>query len=243
MSYEDSGAYVAKSALGGAQLGIHRTQMTGQGGVYAKLIAARTELQNMEIKKSGHNKFAGYDYFELGDFLPAIQHLFAKYGLVDIIQFNKEMAVMYVVDTADGSSVMFTSPMADAQLKGCHPIQNLGAVETYQRRYLYVTAMAIVEHDALESVTGSANGAPAPKAAPAPRAEKVVSTDADQALFVDGLIELGRASTSLPDLSNLWKQNQAQIDGVKNGNPALFSKLQKQFAEIKSKLQLDKDAE
>lgn len=215
----------------------------GFGGVFAKLIAARTELQNMEIKKSGHNKFAGYDYFELGDFLPAIQHLFAKHGLVDIIQFDKEMASMRIVDTTDGSSVMFTSPMADAQLKGCHPIQNLGAVETYQRRYLYVTAMAIVEHDALESVTGSANGAPAPKAAPAVRVEKVVSTDADQALFVDGLIELGRASTSLPDLSNLWKQNQAQIDGVKNGNPALFSKLQKQFAEIKSKLQLDKDAE
>jgi hypothetical protein len=41
--------------------------------------------------------------------------------------------------------------MADAQLKGCHPIQNLGAVETYTRRYLWVTAMEIVEHDALDS--------------------------------------------------------------------------------------------
>jgi len=41
--------------------------------------------------------------------------------------------------------------MADANLKGCHPIQNLGAVETYTRRYLWVTAMEIVEHDALDS--------------------------------------------------------------------------------------------
>jgi hypothetical protein len=41
--------------------------------------------------------------------------------------------------------------MADANLKGCHPIQNLGAVETYNRRYLWVTAMEIVEHDALDS--------------------------------------------------------------------------------------------
>ena len=36
-------------------------------------------------------------------------------------------------------------------LKGCHPIQNLGAVQTYIRRYLWVTAMEIVEHDALDS--------------------------------------------------------------------------------------------
>jgi hypothetical protein len=41
--------------------------------------------------------------------------------------------------------------MAEANLKGCHPIQNLGAVETYTRRYLWVTAMEIVEHDALDS--------------------------------------------------------------------------------------------
>jgi len=44
--------------------------------------------------------------------------------------------------------------MADAHLKGCHPIQNLGAVETYSRRYLYVTALEIVEHDALDATTG-----------------------------------------------------------------------------------------
>jgi hypothetical protein len=41
--------------------------------------------------------------------------------------------------------------MAEANLKGCHPIQNLGAVETYTRRYLWVSAMEIVEHDALDS--------------------------------------------------------------------------------------------
>jgi hypothetical protein len=44
--------------------------------------------------------------------------------------------------------------MADANLKGAHPIQNLGAVETYTRRYLWVTAMEIVEHDVLDATTG-----------------------------------------------------------------------------------------
>ena len=41
--------------------------------------------------------------------------------------------------------------MADANLKGTHPIQNLGAVETYQRRYLYMAALEIVEHDAIDA--------------------------------------------------------------------------------------------
>ena len=41
--------------------------------------------------------------------------------------------------------------MSSAALKGCHEVQNLGAVQTYLRRYLWVTAMEIVEHDALDS--------------------------------------------------------------------------------------------
>jgi hypothetical protein len=44
--------------------------------------------------------------------------------------------------------------MGSAALKGCHEVQNIGAVETYQRRYLWVTAMEIVEHDALDSSEG-----------------------------------------------------------------------------------------
>jgi hypothetical protein len=45
--------------------------------------------------------------------------------------------------------------MGSAQLKGCHEVQNIGAVETYQRRYLWVAALEIVEHDALDATTGA----------------------------------------------------------------------------------------
>jgi hypothetical protein len=40
--------------------------------------------------------------------------------------------------------------MSDAQLKGCHNVQNLGAVETYIKRYLYQNCFEIVEADALD---------------------------------------------------------------------------------------------
>ena len=123
--------------------------------VFKKLQAARCELQRMPLKKSGNNKFAGYQYFELGDFLPAINDLFAKHGLCGVVSFEPEIATLTIYDVEGEGSVKFTSPMGSAALKGCHEVQNIGAVETYQRRYLYVSALEIVEHDALEPVTGA----------------------------------------------------------------------------------------
>ena len=120
-------------------------------GVHKKLMEARIALQAAPLKKSGHNKFAGYQYFELGDFLPTINTIFHKLGLCSVISFDKDLATMCITDTDDGSQIVLTSPMAEANLKGCHPIQNLGAVETYTRRYLYVSALEICEHDALDS--------------------------------------------------------------------------------------------
>lgn len=121
--------------------------------VYKKLIDARNLLQTTELTKSGFNKFAGYKYFELGDFLPSVQAIFKDVGLVDVISFSADVATMTIFDVEDGSSIVFTSPMGSATLKGCHEVQNIGAVETYQRRYLYTTALAIVESDALDATT------------------------------------------------------------------------------------------
>jgi hypothetical protein len=58
---------------------------------------------------------------------------------------------IYDVDGTDRGFVTFTSPMSSAALKGCHDVQNLGAVQTYLRRYLWTNAFEIVEHDAIDS--------------------------------------------------------------------------------------------
>ena len=120
-------------------------------GVHKKLMAARMSLQEATLKKSGHNKFAGYNYFELGDFIPTITEIFYNIGLCGVVSFGKELASLTITDWDDNTSIVITSPMAEANLKGCHPIQNLGASETYTRRYLWVSAMEICEHDALDS--------------------------------------------------------------------------------------------
>jgi hypothetical protein len=129
--------------------------------VYQKLNAARDQFHSQKLKKSGHNKFANYYYFELGDFIiPALQ-IFHEVGLTSIISFGNENAVMEIVNTEKPEEKVFiTSPMSSAALKGCHEVQNLGAVQTYLRRYLWVAALEIVEHDALDATTGRKGDAP-----------------------------------------------------------------------------------
>ena len=126
--------------------------------VYQKLNAARGDFHQTKLKKTGHNKFANYYYFELGDFLiPALQ-IFSDHGIVAIISFGKEIATMEIIDVFKPEDrITITSPMSSAALKGCHEVQNLGAVQTYLRRYLWVAALEIVEHDALDQPVNEQN--------------------------------------------------------------------------------------
>jgi hypothetical protein len=140
--------------------------------VHKKLMAARVKLQATEMKKSGLNKFAGYSYFELGDFIPHIQTIFNEIGLCGVVSFDSTHATLCITDVEDGTQIVVTSPMAEANLKGAHPIQNLGAVESYQRRYLWMTAMEIVEHDVIDSAP-AAEPKPAPKPEPKPEPKPV----------------------------------------------------------------------
>lgn len=134
--------------------------------VYTKLNKARMALSKRKLEKTGHNKFAGYNYFELGDFLIPTQEIFDDVGLCGVVSFTADLATLTITDTEDGSQIVLTSPMGSAALKGCHEVQNIGAVETYQRRYLWVSAMEIVEHDALDATTGKEPPAKAALRAP-----------------------------------------------------------------------------
>ena len=120
--------------------------------IHKKLSDAREHFHELELKKTGHNKFAGYKYFELGDFLIPALKVLKIYGIVSVISFGKEVATMKLIDIDKPDDfIEITSPMSSAALKGAHEIQNLGAVQTYLRRYLWVAALEIVEHDAIDS--------------------------------------------------------------------------------------------
>ena len=121
--------------------------------IYEKLMEARMLLQEKGIKQGGENKFAGYKYYELEDFVPAIHAICKQVRIIPMVTFPSN-AVMTITDLdKTDDKIIFESPMSTASLKGCHEVQNLGAVETYLRRYLYQTAFEIMESDFVENST------------------------------------------------------------------------------------------
>ena len=124
--------------------------------IYQKLMEVRTNFHKLELKKSGHNKFANFKYFELGDFLVPATKLLNEIGLCPIITFTEELAKMTLVNTDNPSeTIEFTSPMRDLELKGANSMQSLGGCETYQSRYLYIQLLNIVENDSFDRVSGT----------------------------------------------------------------------------------------
>lgn len=128
--------------------------------VYEKLGEARAELKGKNLKMSGKNAYAGYDYFDLKDLLPYITEIEKEHKLLSVVRYGSDIATLTVYNTENPEeSIEFSSPMSTAELKGCHAVQNLGAVETYIRRYLYLAAYEIVEAEQLDLIQGKPDNA------------------------------------------------------------------------------------
>jgi hypothetical protein len=133
--------------------------------IYQKLQSARIKLQQIAVKKSGWNDFSKYHYFELSDYLPIIQTIFSEVGLCGIVSYGVEIAELSIFEFDGDGRISITSPMSTAKLKACHEVQNLGAVQTYIRRYLWQSALEIVEHDIVDASSGITDDKPAEKPA------------------------------------------------------------------------------
>ena len=184
-------------------------------GVYKKLADARRMMRSRTLKKSGHNKFAGYNYFELGDFLHPALEIFDELGLISIVSFTKEQAELCIVDTVGGGEIVFTCPFGSAALKGCHEVQNMGACQTYNRRYLYTLALELLEHDALDSTTGSGN----------------IET-IDVGMMIDHLAAIDAAS-DLEELKNVYTVAYSACAGDKSWQKKVIDAKEKRKGELK----------
>ena len=218
--------------------------------VHKKLQQARITLQAMPLKKTGKNTFAKYDYFELGDFMPAIQEICSKEGLFGMVSYTHDIASLTIYDVDTDNSVTFTSPMSSAALKGCHEVQNLGAVQSYLRRYLWQTAFEIVEHDALEATTGSDNVVKKTEPAKTIPA-KIVGKEGEWQLKVsmkpdgdpaDWLMAITNScamllemTTKTDDVMKIFKSNKQLFDAVKTHDAEYFKDLMIMFSAAKSK--------
>jgi hypothetical protein len=218
--------------------------------VYRKLQAARAEFLSMPIKKSGKNKFAGFEYFELSDFIPTVSKLFDIAGLCGVVRFTDTEATLTVYDADGDGSIVFTSPFVMAENAKGQAIQSLGSTHTYFRRYLWLLAMDIVEVDLVDA---AAPAEPVKKVAPKPEPKKepvkVEGQDSPWQMkieekeggnWVDGV--KWAADTALTfalkpeDVTNIFKVNRNIFDKLKIEDPAVYEELMVKFKEYKTNL-------
>lgn len=124
--------------------------------VYAKLLEARKRFLEAGIKKEGKNTYAEFKYFRLDEIIPVKQAIFKDLGLADIITFSNEKASLTVINVDNPEEfLVFTSQLAPDESMIKNPIQKVGAIQTYVRRYLYLLALDIIESDGIEETTGN----------------------------------------------------------------------------------------
>jgi hypothetical protein len=229
--------------------------------VHKQLMLARVKLQSVEMKKSGKNSFQGYSYFELGDFIPHIQTIFHEVGLCGVVSFNTEYAQLCITDVNDGTVIVITSPMAEANLKGAQPIQLMGSCQTYQRRYLWMAAMELTEHDSIDSAPPVEAVKEQPKPTPVPelkaptkhvkgkvdpippqyvetKPEWTMIIDApDDEAWVDMMVEVNNLKISMAtdadQLKQMFQVNKALYDKLKALNPSVYADVIENFTKAK----------
>lgn len=123
--------------------------------IMKKLLEARIKFAQANVNKTGKGVIDGneYTFYTLNDIIPTKNNIFKELGMVDIITYNNQEAKLELFDTDDlKESITFTSPMP-SDLRSVNPNQMMaiGGCQTYQRRYLYVTALDISEPDHVEN--------------------------------------------------------------------------------------------
>lgn len=141
--------------------------------IYRKLLQARMLFHSCSMKKSGYNSYSNFAYFELAEIVPTVINVCSQLGVVCVTSFGATEATLKFVDCDDPTQfIEFRSPVGACQLKACHEAQNIGASQTYTRRYLYMMAFDIIENDVLDSQAGAPGQAPRPTRQPQQRSQE-----------------------------------------------------------------------
>jgi hypothetical protein len=227
--------------------------------VYKKLQQARLTLQNTKLNKSGKNKFANFEYFELDDFIPQVTAIFDKIGLCGIVSFTPETAYLTVHDTDGDGFVTFTSPLVMAENVKGQAIQSMGSTHTYFRRYLWLMCMEITQNDVVDAADQVApvkkaepKPVPLPTGEPKPAAKiagekgewQIVAPGAPADGEITAWLDLIKTSSHMlldlceneADVMQIFKKNKVLFDTVKGHDAVFFKEMMGKFTDTKNKL-------
>ena len=148
--------------------------------IYQKMIDGRSLFQNTPKKKSGENKFAHYSYYQLDDIVPILTKIETSCQLLFMISFEDNKGILTVVNAEKPEETLtYSTPtsldcLAQNKMKPSE-IQQIGAMETYSRRYLYLMALDVVESDAVDATMGEYDNKPQnkPQNRPQPQRQQI----------------------------------------------------------------------
>ena len=199
------------------------------------IIAIRVKLQSSTIKKSGKNKYAGFEYFELADFLPKLNELMLEEQINDVFTIENEEAKLILRKGEESQEykipfVMFDTPLVFKkdknnnfvkdknneyiQIPSMQDIQYLGALNTYYKRYLYLNAFGITDGEIIDSMDNSDVSATT-------KATKTTSIDY-KAMLLTELKELGL------DVNSYAKEHQLSAKTTQEEAKRLLEQLKKE---------------
>lgn len=129
-------------------------EVKGRLKLFKALQLARTKLQGKKLNKSGYNKHSNFYYYELRDFLPAVNEIFLELGLYSEFNLYPDKATLTICycDNDNVYSTVFSMPIVEAKdMQLLRGMQALGGITTYAKRYLYQNALEIAENDLIDS--------------------------------------------------------------------------------------------
>jgi hypothetical protein len=226
--------------------------------VYKKLQEARVILHKTQLNKSGKNKFAGFSYFELADFIPQVTEIFNKVGLCGVVSFTNDTAYLTVHETEGDGFVSFTSPLVMAENAKGQAIQSLGSTHTYFRRYLWLMCMEITENDVIDAVDHAEPPAKKPEPKPVQQPVQVKSEpkpiagqkgewqivapgkpEGDAKEWLDLIQTSSHMLLDLcadeADVMQIFKKNKVLFDTVKATDAIFFKEMMGKFTDTKNK--------
>lgn len=193
-----------------------KVEKMAEMNIYTKINKIRMAWLDANVQKTGINRFAEYKYFELADIVPVAVPLFDSFNLYHRFSFTDDLATLTIIDADKPEMVeTFSSPMRTLAVKGMNEIQALGGVETYQRRYLYMMLLDIVEQDAFDSTNGKPDEPAAKPAATKTAAAKKSNRPATETERNDAKKEL---------IDEAGDATEIQIKAIKNGLKKLRAK-------------------
>ena len=134
--------------------------------VEQKILTLRKRIKELNLKATGYNSHAKYNYYQLSDFLPHTIDICSELGLYDEYSEDGEYKTLTIVDVEKPTDMRLyqikkteippvlpnqpTEKVGSAMQKVGNNAQAVGSVDTYFMRYLYRNMLKLTEPDFTE---------------------------------------------------------------------------------------------